>query len=77
MTPEEKAKELGIPLIPALERPVIPLPSTDLVNKSIEEYKAFLNKTVAICGGCGKEIKVIDKREPCGSNNCPFGFITN
>lgn len=43
-TPSEKAKRIGVPLIPA--RPFVPL------NEN--------TRTVAVCGECGREIKAAE-----------------
>lgn len=72
MSPEERAKELGVKLIPARvpvkPKEVIPLGDISKFMLSIP--------TVAICGGCGCEIKQNERKEPCGSENCPFGTFS-
>ena len=54
-TPEEKAKRLGVNLIP--ETQPWPIPTGH-------------NPIVAVCGKCGREIKEVDFYA-CGSDNCP------
>lgn len=55
MTPEEKAKQLGVPVIPPLPN-VTPDPSP--------------NPTVAVCGKCGIELKQV-MHFACPHSDCP------
>lgn len=55
--PEEKAKRLGVRLIPPL--------------KKEENIPININPTVAICGECGVEWKKI-MHYSCNRNNCPM-----
>lgn len=76
-TPQQKASRLGIPLIVPIERII---PDQDTLKESGKYKDAMLSqiaKPIAICGGCGKEITQQDAKNPCGANNCPFGYLTN
>lgn len=58
-TPEEKARRIGVPLIPKSNKPfVIPLDN---------------NRTVSVCGECGLEIKQV-MGYCCPKGNCPAGL---
>lgn len=60
-TPAEKAKRIGVPLVP--RRPKnLPVPKGDPTNP-----------TISICGECGIEIKVV-MHYACGIPNCPCGL---
>jgi len=67
---EERARELGVPVIQPVERKL-----------DLSQYHQQLAKPIpsveAICGGCGKAIYQGTFRSPCGAGNCPFGVITN
>ena len=56
-TPEEKARRKGVPLIPK-RAPVKPMRS---------------DSTIAICGECGLEIKMV-MGYCCSRANCPTGL---
>lgn len=58
MTPEEKAKELDVPLIPKLPDSV--------ANRPMDT-----NPVVAVCGQCGLEIRRI-MGYSCSNSNCPI-----
>jgi len=68
---EERARELGVPVIqPIKRRPNFQPP--------IEDYNKYKQPTIeAICGGCGKELLSGQMRQPCGHQDCPFGIFTN
>jgi hypothetical protein len=70
-TPAEKARRLDVTLIsPA----IVKYPEKEeKVDKG--EYYKKMNKTVAVCGACGKEIKENHREEPCGKSDCPFGQL--
>lgn len=53
---EEKARRLGVPLIPPKPKPQPP---------------GVGNPVVAVCGACGREIFQIDSY-CCQQDNCPF-----
>lgn len=58
-TPEEKAKRLGVPLIPIWHKPfTLPIDG---------------NRTVSVCGECGLEIKQV-MGYCCPNVNCPAGL---
>jgi hypothetical protein len=59
-TPEQKAKRIGVPLIPKNSRPYI-VPMDDP------------NRTVSVCGECGLEIKQV-MGYCCPKANCPTGL---
>lgn len=74
MKSEERAKELGVKIIPArppMKRKHI-IPLGDVAK---EQYMKSV-PIVAICGGCGCEIKQNERKEPCGREDCPFGTLS-
>lgn len=64
--PYDKAKRLGVSLIQPSNR----------TEEDVTQYRdvAWKAPIVGICGGCGKEIRLGSKREPCGLTQCPFGI---
>jgi hypothetical protein len=72
MTPEERAKELGVKVIPVhkpIHKPkIIPLGDKSEYLKSVP--------IVAVCGGCCREIRQNERIEPCGREDCPFGMLS-
>jgi hypothetical protein len=72
MSPEERAKKLGVKVIPAKApmklREIIPMGDSDKFIKSVP--------IVAVCGGCGCTIRQNERKDPCGREVCPFGFLT-
>ncbi len=72
---KEKADKLKVPVIPPITWPQEKHPKVVYVDVSKEKLLKYLEETVAVCGGCGKEIKRHSQAEPCGRNNCPFGIL--
>lgn len=72
MSPEERAKELGVKVIPA--RP--PMKKKEIIP--LGDNKEYLKSVpiVAICGACGAEIRQNQRKEPCGREDCPFGTLS-
>jgi hypothetical protein len=70
-TPQEKAKRLGVPLIPK-PFPIINKPLPDY--KDLQKFKSQIMKVVAICGSCSRELR-INEKHPCGRGDCPFGTL--
>ena len=68
---EERAKELGVPVIQPVKRVPNFQPQSQDFNKYIQP------PIEAICGGCGKELLSGQMRQPCGRQYCPFGIFTN
>jgi len=66
---EERARELGVPVIQPVEIKPEPLSNFGQLSKQMPSVEA-------ICGGCGKEIYQNTFRAPCGQPNCPFGTVT-
>lgn len=56
-TPQEKAKRIGVPIIPSKK-------------KKKDKPKDPHKKTIAVCGECGREVKEIDFYS-CNKDNCP------
>ena len=75
-TPAEKATRLGVKVIEPVIRPIPDKKQPDKDDEAMVKMKAYMFDTVAVCGGCGKEIRRIDVPEPCGRQNCPFGLVT-
>lgn len=82
-TPKQKAERLGVKLIPKGLDMIDPKrEKAEEEKRQREAVKAMilesLNKTVAVCERCGRELSYIDveKREPCGDSGCPFGMLT-
>ena len=65
-TPEEKAKRLGVKVIPKLP-PMLP---KELNPKGLFPDIGKLNPVVGICGECGDELHRIGNRT-CFNQNCP------
>ena len=57
MTPEEKAKKLGVPLLPKIEPWIKPTNNP--------------NPIIYVCGECGLEVYKI-MYYSCPNNNCPY-----
>lgn len=74
-TPEEKAKRLGVPVLPAA--PVHQRPTTGTSSEGVGTYIAALNTVVAVCGACAREIRKVETHTPCGNQRCPFGVFSN
>lgn len=66
-TSREKADRLNVPIIPLSKRHI-----SEEEHKSIE--KKWNAPVVAICE-CGKEVKLGDRKDPCGKTVCPFGIL--
>lgn len=69
-TPEEKAKRLGVPLVP-LRKPDLERGVENLVKMR----KGYHPPTIAVCGGCSIEIKLGAVKSPCGRTFCPYGIL--
>lgn len=74
---EQKAKRLGVKLIPA-RKPIPPAVREELLV-SPDMISDYMKETIAVCGACGNEIsrQQAMNSKPCGSTNCPFGIFTN
>jgi hypothetical protein len=70
---QERAAELGVPVIQPIER----LPNFPPSRQDHSDFYKQVQAVEAICGGCGKELMKGQMRQPCGHQNCPFGVLTN
>lgn len=57
-TPEQKAKRLGVPLIPERKEPNWPID---------------IDPTISVCGKCGLELKRV-MQYVCPQSDCPTGL---